>query len=275
MKDIKNYYRNLHFAYIIFFALLLLLASGCSGSRKPVNKSVNQEVGITEKTYKGPVEVTVAVNKKRITLADSLEYLLTIKCENGYNAQLPEFNEKLFGGLAVKDRITFAKEYPDTQTVVLKEKYLLDPFLSGVYTIAPLEIKFYSETDTQIYSVESKSIEITVDSLTDTTGQIPAFRDATAPVELKRNYKKLTAIIIVAIIVILIIAGGYYIWRKRKLKNKIITVILPADEIAYIKLRELINMKLVEQNQIKEFYFRLSLILREYLENRFALRAQE
>ena len=48
-----------------------------------------------------------------------------------------------------------------------------------------------------------------------------------------------------------------------------------AHEMAYARLRALVAEKLVEQGRIKEFYERISGILRHYIEDRFDLHAPE
>jgi hypothetical protein len=50
---------------------------------------------------------------------------------------------------------------------------------------------------------------------------------------------------------------------------------LPAHEIAYKALEDLKGSGLVKQGLVKEYFFRLSFIVRQYLENRFDLRAPE
>ena len=49
----------------------------------------------------------------------------------------------------------------------------------------------------------------------------------------------------------------------------------PAHEIAYARLRALVAENLVEVGRIKEFYERISGILRYYIEDRFDLHAPE
>ncbi|MBP7653892.1 hypothetical protein KA977_10750 [Candidatus Dependentiae bacterium] len=274
MKKKKKILLKSFFSLIILIATLINIVS-CQSKNNGTKPKKNTDSGMSETSYKGPVELTVSVNKKQITLADSLDFIMKIKCENGYSAQLPDYNEKLFGGFIVRDRITLPKTYPDTQTVIISEKYVLDPFLSGKYTITPMEIKFSSDSDTNVYTIESKPLEIEVTSLVDTSGQIPKFKDSTYTIELKRDYKKIFRNLIVVFIIIILAAAGYWYYRKKKGVSKIKTIKLPAHEIAYIQIKKLIEEKLVEQNLIKEFYFKLSMILREYLENRFALKAQE
>ena len=69
-------------------------------------------------------------------------------------------------------------------------------------------------------------------------------------------------------------AGGWF-YLRRKHAEELIRIFKPAHEIAYDRLRELIKQDLVKQGKIKEFYERISDILRHYIEHRFDLRAPE
>jgi hypothetical protein len=54
-----------------------------------------------------------------------------------------------------------------------------------------------------------------------------------------------------------------------------VRIFQPAHELAYARLRALVAEGLVEVGRVKEFYERISAILRHYIEDRFDLRAPE
>jgi len=72
-------------------------------------------------------------------------------------------------------------------------------------------------------------------------------------------------------------AAGGLTWiafrRSQTLRNE--PVRKPAHEIAYANLRALVARNLVEQGKVKEFYERISGILRYYIEHRFRLHAPD
>jgi len=70
------------------------------------------------------------------------------------------------------------------------------------------------------------------------------------------------------------VAAGWLYLRKNR-KAKIVRIFKPAHEIAYSRLRALVKDDLIAKGQIKEFYERISNILRHYIEHRFELRAPE
>ena len=62
-------------------------------------------------------------------------------------------------------------------------------------------------------------------------------------------------------------------WVKRPKEEKVI--VLPPWEEALTELKELSSLGLLEKNQVKEYYIRLSDIFRHYIEKRFHLMAPE
>jgi len=96
--------------------------------------------------------------------------------------------------------------------------------------------------------------------------------DIRGPVDLPGGFPfRLLAIL--ALLVIAAVAAKFLI-KKFGGKERVLPP-RPAHEIAYDDLRDLKMRGLPGQGRIKEYYIALSFIVRQYLENRFALRAPE
>ena len=80
-------------------------------------------------------------------------------------------------------------------------------------------------------------------------------------------------------LVVLVAIGLLVYYFVRRARNKEVPpppeIILPAHEIALEKLDELDKAKLWQQGMVKEFQSNLTYIVREYLENRFKVKALE
>jgi len=87
-------------------------------------------------------------------------------------------------------------------------------------------------------------------------------------VDLRLLYYILLAVLIAALILLAIL---YMKRRKIRLKEKEI-IKLPPDEAAYLLLDELSDIERIDG---KEFYFRLSAILRAYIQERYGIAAPE
>jgi len=99
-------------------------------------------------------------------------------------------------------------------------------------------------------------------------------RDVKPPVALPSNYGGWIILIILLLLILLIFIIQKY-WRIRKMQAPSPEpVVLPWDR-ALSQLNQLEDENLPAQGRGKEFYVRLSDIVRHYIEERFSLRAPE
>lgn len=77
--------------------------------------------------------------------------------------------------------------------------------------------------------------------------------------------------------IFLILIAAYFIWRylQKKKQQETPEIIIPAHEWAFSQLGFLKGENLPEKAEYKEFYSRLSYILRSYIERRFEIHALE
>jgi len=88
-------------------------------------------------------------------------------------------------------------------------------------------------------------------------------------VDISGGFPVLPAVIL--ILAALAVAALIYIRKKRKKEEKPALPPKPAEEIARDALKALREMRLIEKGLIKEYYIRLSDIIRTYIENRYEI----
>ncbi|MFH1664725.1 MAG: hypothetical protein ABIA77_01100, partial [Candidatus Omnitrophota bacterium] len=135
----------------------------------------------------------------------------------------------------------------------------------------PIEVKYRKPGDNEWQSAESPQVPIEVESLL--TGEYSDIRDIKGPFFPRKK------ILQEAATVFALLCAGAVIWvlwrRKTRAESMEALKAKTADEIAYEELNRLREMKLPEKGEVREYYFRLSGIVRHYLENRFSYRAPE
>jgi len=229
-----------------------------------------------EKEYKrGPVSFRVRIDRKEITIADRLRLELEVCANEDYEVKLPQFGEKLeeFG---IVDYHAPPAQLGEGNALVLRKSYVLEPFLSGDYTIPPMKVLFRKKdgTEKKEYELESEELAIKVKSMLPEKKAELAIRDIAPPVGLPqrrdvRLYWLLGAGLVGAGAIAVLV-----IWRRTRTRPGRLFR-RPAHEIAYDELERLLAERLVENGKTKAFYGRLSDILRHYIENRFGLHAPE
>lgn len=165
-------------------------------------------------------------------------------------------------------------ELPGDRIQVTRE-ILLQSFDSGTYLLNPVKYVSGSETIASNRLV-LKVIPVDVDSLT----TIHDYADVVDPsrrlVDYLPDFLADYGVWILALLAVLAI--GYFLAR-RYMRREVIAekkaVVIPPYELAMQELEALKNDHLCEQGQEKEFYTRLTDILRRYLQGRFGINAME
>ncbi len=152
---------------------------------------------------------------------------------------------------------------------------------TGRVAIPGLEIQVLYKDSTFAYKMNADTMFMEVVSITE---QDPSFRQSSGsimpikdPVPVK--YPVPWRTIILSMSLVLLLVGIIWIWTKR-LKKEVYFEEKPdyleqPDAVALQKLDLLDGSGLLAEGDIKEFYSRLSLIIREYAENSLYIRALE
>lgn len=100
-------------------------------------------------------------------------------------------------------------------------------------------------------------------------------RDIKPPVNFTSSYFLSIVTALVALAAIGAFLAVYFVKKKKAKASKQPVEAKPAHLIAYEALTALRGRDLPQQGKLKEYYFELFSIVRQYLENRFSLRAPE
>jgi hypothetical protein len=261
------------FVFVIAWLSLVAVVSGCA--KKGERKAPHEDFEIEREYRRGPTSFTVRVSEGEITIADRIRLALEVRSKEEYEVQLPEFGEHLehFG---VVDYRAPSPQLVGDGVVVLRKSYELEPFLSGEYKIPPMKVFFWKrgEQDESKHEVESEEVTIVVKSLLPEQAADLAIRDIVPPVELPTSARPWLYVVIGTAVLGAGGVGGFLLWRRHRTSGAEV-LRRPAHEIAYEALESLLAEKLLDKGRVKPFYFRLSLILRYYIENRFGLSAPE
>jgi hypothetical protein len=251
--------------------LLFVIAIAACGEHQ--NQLTAPAFDVSKEYKRGPATLRVLVNKQQITIAERLQLVLEVEAQEEYEVRLPEFGEKLeqFG---IVDYHSSSPRLTAEGLVHSGKTYTLEPFLSGEYIIPAMKVYFQKKDDDKVHELESEPISITVTSLLPENTKDLTIREIVPPGELMSSKKFLFYSLGGAILIA--VGGalcGYFFWYRRRQKETVYTI--SAHEKAYEELEQLLAENLIEQGEIKQFYIRLSLILRHYIEDRFGLRAPE
>ena len=273
---------------LVLLPVIALLVPGCSKGAPAANGNDNgaEPVQPIVKTAEvGPVKMTVTADKNRVTIAERLKLTIDVFAATGVDVEMEEPGEKL-NEFQIRDYANQPAQAAEggrrwTRT------YDLDIFLSGEYSIPELTAHFTDRREGAAGraspatsqpvegTIRTEPFTITVTSLLEGTFDPTKFRDVKGPVELpvvrRWAWLRWAAVGGAAVVAAVLLVAW---WRRRRRRDER-TIRVPPHEWAFDQLRLLIDEHLVEQGRVHEFYYRLSQIVRIYIELRFGLMAPE
>lgn len=269
--------RQLRSAIILLIMISAPYEMSCKKGEDASITEKEKNTGIHERYERGPAAVTIDVDQKEITIADRLNLKISVFVDEDYEIKLPGFGEKLeqFG---IVDYHTTQPELLEGNRKKISRSYVLEPFLSGDYTIPPMEVKFWKkgEQGTGEHKIETSELTIKVKSLLPEDLKEARLHEISPPIKFPRSYLLwIWAGIVTAVIGIGIVAAIVILQKRKNARAEDIQAMIPAHELAYGELEKLAAEDLPQKGEIKLFYQRISGILRRYIENRFGLRAPE
>jgi hypothetical protein len=254
--------------WLIALGCLIVVLCGCKKTAEPTDSAA---YSIIKPYEKGPLQVQVKVSSDSIALSDLLLVELYAAVESGYFVEFPRLSDGL-SQFKILDDQDLDKKLGADNKINISHRYRLEPLAPGECSLPGMEFTFQKEGQATQDSLNTEPITIQV---TTTLPDDPnlSIADIEDVVEMPANYLPWIVTATIAAVI------GLGIWIGQRLRPKKVILVQkvyrPAHEIAFEMLKKISEEKLVEQGLIKEFYEKLSLCLRQYIENRFRLRAPE
>lgn len=229
--------------------------------------------GISNFSYGQLISINAKPDTNWIRIGDQIGYTIEITHQKGVNVTFPEFNGQLTDEIEILEERKTDSLLTDDE-IKITRSYLITSFDSGLHFIPPIKFAFESSAisdtiETSASYLDVAAVEVNLEEdIKDIRSQYEA------PVTLAELLPYILGGLVLVILVLFII---YYIRRKKQDKPiiKIEKPKEPAHQIAFRELELLKTEKLWQQGKIKEYYTRLTDILRIYIEERFNIPAME
>ena len=240
--------------------------------------TVGSEYAIDEQYERGPMTLTLRIDRKELSIAERLHLSLNVLVDEGYEVDMPGFGEKL-EQFAIVDFSDTPPKLAEEGRVALSRTYTLEPFLSGDYTIPPMTLHFWERDgdvpEEERHEIETEEVTVKVTSLLPEDLAELAIKDIAGPVEIPVTSRWRTVALVLMVVLAVACGAGYFLWRRLTRQREEKLVRIPPHDQAFQALEALLARQLIEKGEFKEFYIGVSDVLRRFIENRFGLHAPE
>ena len=212
-----------------------------------------------------------------IRIGDQVNLRLSLQLPKNYQFEWPFFGDTLTKALEIVKKSKVDTTRLENGGLNINQVLTLQVFDSGYYVIPPVRFNYKVAGSSSQDFVETEPHLLNVFTVAVDTTQ--AIRGIKGPIEAPYTFAELLPWILLILGLALGTGLVLYFLNQRKKNRPVFAprakVKLPPHEIALQALEELKNEKLWQKGLIKEYYTRLTDILREYIEVRFNIRAIE
>ena len=225
-------------------------------------------IGIISRAEEPLFKTRVILSPLTLTIGDKIHYTLEIECTPELQIDMKDWNS-IFDAFEVLD-YGMKNEEVKAGRKIFRQTAVLTTLKADSYQIRPLTLYYGKEKPENKFVTGAMPVKV----LTLLNSVENDIRDIASPivipahVRLRPWFIGFGSVLILSLLIFVIIK-----WIKRPREEKI--AVLPPWEEALTELQELSSLGLLEKNQIKEYYVRLSDIFRHYLEKQFHLMAPE
>jgi hypothetical protein len=217
------------------------------------------------------VIVTTSIDSSRIFIGDQVKFTVTIDQPANLQVSLPFFRDTICKNIEIVSGPVIDSSAARDGRIKIIEKYLITSFDSGLYQIRPVFAEMKNANGLKRFYSDYTQLEVMRVRIApaDTTAKIyDIINPYRAPVTIGEIFPWLLLVVLVCIFIWFAIR---FIRKLKKTKTEVETVIDPdpAHVIAFRELERLREDKLWQKGEIKNYYTRLTEIIRQYLENRF------
>ena len=221
------------------------------------------------------VKVSASLEKDSIWLGDQIKMILVAEYPSGTQLTFPAVKDSLGNGVEVLSRSVRDSSKMGDGLLQMRQSFMITAFDSGPHPVAPFLFAMHSPMRTDTLRSNSLRLIVKVPNVDLKKGFADIKKPYGAPITFKEIAPWIMGIILIACIVFLIL----YAINRRKKNIPLFTLPakpkLPPHVIALSELDKLKEEQLWQHDKVKDYYTRLTDIIRVYLEERYEVPAME
>ncbi len=217
------------------------------------------------------ITVNAAFDTTKIFIGDQIAFTVTVDQPAGLSLSIPEFSDTIIAKIEILRGPVIDSTDNSKGTIRIRKEYLVTSFDSGFYQVPPIYAELKNEAGLKRFYSDYSYLQVLRPMITPPDSTANIF-DIIAPYEASLSIGEILPWVLLLLVIAAAVYFGIRFYKKyRRLKpgQEVITISEPAHIIAFRELEKLKEDKLWQKGEVKEYYSRLTEILRQYLENRF------
>lgn len=263
-----------NFSSQLVLAILLAIVLGLGVDQQKTTADEIQQINEL-----GPVKVTTTLSPEKPVIGDEIQLEIKVESQANVEVLMPEFGEAL-NRYTILDFVPRQRIADDGSNVSI-QRYTLQPDSSGQQSITPILIEFIDNRpnskptpdDADAYEVLTDRIDFEVASVlpSEAANELkPPLGELEPPRDFAASNMKWLVPLMLLVTGALVAAGIYFRRHRKKVVRR------SAYEIARRRLDQLLKSGLPNnENEIENFFVKISSIVRKYLEDRFEFHAPD
>ena len=220
------------------------------------------------------IKLRTALEHDTIWLGDQIKLVIVAEQPAGLKIAFPQLPDSILKiEILKKSKIDTSKI--DGDRLQLKQTYLVTCFDSGAHYIPPFYFKVIKTLGNDSLKSNDLTLFVKLPPVDLKKGPADIKKPFTAPVTLKEIAPWLLGIILIGAIIFLVLYAISRRNKKKPLFQRPPKPKLPPHVIALQELDKLKTEELWQHEKVKDYYTRLTDIVRVYIEERFAITAME
>ena len=220
------------------------------------------------------IKLKTALEHDSIWLGDQIKLLIVVEQPAGTKIEFPQLRDSI-QKIEILNKSKIDTSKLDGTRIQLKQTYLITCFDSGAHYIPPFKFNVKRAISTDALKSNELRLFVKLPPVNLKRGPADIKKPFTAPVTFKEIAPWLLGIILIGAIVFLVIYAISRMNKNKPLFQRPPKPKLPPHVIALQELDKLKGEELWQHEKVKDYYTRLTDIVRVYIEDRFAISAME
>lgn len=258
---------------------LLIFISGCNDAKQAAVPKDPSIEGVEKTVEKGAVKLTIRVTPKKPRLSDTIVLELAVRADPDVEIKKPDFGKGVHE-FTIRDYDVLPEKLEDGK-LIRRYRYKLEAQQAGKLLIRSQQVEYIDKREQakepgKRTFILSAPLELFVS--TEIEGQVPDLKtlaEMNEPVALEPRPFPGWGIALIVLALISAAAAAVRLAQRKRVAAKIAEIVRTPEEIARAELDALLAEKLAEREEFKDFYIRLTGLVRRYIERKTGIHAPE